>query len=74
MSQKYERLLTNRPNQGWCSQSQLDAFFVYFDHTESCDECQKPGEGVPLDDGIQPTMGQCSEARNLWALYCQVTR
>lgn len=58
--------------QGFKSQDMLDAFFRHYDHTKGCAECQKPGPGVELDDGIQPTMNSCAEADRLYAAYLQV--
>jgi len=54
-----------RKQQGFRSQAHLDAFYRHFDHTETCQECQKPGSGVLLDDGFQPTMNRCETARQL---------
>lgn len=54
-----------RRAQGFRSQAHLDAFYRHFDHIESCPECQKPGAGVLLDDGFQPTMNHCEIAQAL---------
>lgn len=54
-----------RKEQGFRSQAHLDAFYTYFDHTEACVECQKPGKGVLLDDGYQPTCNRCGIALEL---------
>lgn len=54
-----------RKEQGFKSQAHLDAFFRYYDHTKACAECQKPGPGVWLDDGFQPTQNRCDEAKRL---------
>jgi hypothetical protein len=61
---------TERREKGFHSQSDLDAFFRYHDHTQACAECQKPGQSVPLDDGYQPTMNRCDEAQQLWVAWC----
>ena len=58
-----------RISQGFKSQAQLDAFFRHYDHTKGCTECQRPGRGVELDDGIQPTMNSCATADILYAQY-----
>ena len=55
----------DRKAQGFHSQAHLDDFYAYFDHTQTCAECQKPGRGVELDDCIQPTMNRCELAREL---------
>jgi len=54
-----------RKAQGFKSQAHLDAFMRYFDHTQDCPECQKPGRGILLDDGFQPTMNRCAVALDL---------
>jgi hypothetical protein len=54
-----------RKAQGFSSQAHLDAFYRHFDHIENCPECQKPGSGVLLDDGFQPTMNRCDLAQEL---------
>ena len=57
-----------RKAQGFTSQAHLDAFYAYYDHTQSCPECQKPGEPYDTGDGLQPTMNQCAEGLRLFAL------
>ena len=52
--------------QGFKSQAQLDAAWKYWDHTKACSECGKPGPGVELSDGIQPTVTECDIARELF--------
>jgi hypothetical protein len=55
-----------RKAQGFRSQAHLDAFYAYFDHTVSCCKACSALDGyAELDDGLQPTMGQCDEARRL---------
>jgi len=73
MTTSASRLLdAGRIAQGFRSQAMLDAFFLHYDHTKACAECQKPGRGVELDDGIQPTMNTCAEADRLYAAYCKL--
>ncbi len=57
-----------RREQGFRDQAHLDAFYAYFDHTENCAECKKPGESVWIDDGWQPTCNRCEEANRLYKL------
>jgi hypothetical protein len=57
-----------RQAQGFRSQAHLDAFLRYYDHVEGCAACQRPGEGVLLDDGWQPTRRECDTARELFRL------
>ena len=57
---------SDRAAQGFRDQMHLDAFYAYFDHTRNCSECQKPGEPMPLDDGLQPTRQDCPVARDLF--------
>ena len=57
-----------RKDQGFKSQTHLDAFYAHYDHTKACPECQKPGPGVWLDDGFQPTMNECEEGKRLSAI------
>ena len=54
-----------RKEQGFRSQAHLDAFYMYFDHTKACAECQKPGKGALFDDGYQPTHNRCDIALEL---------
>lgn len=61
-----------RKAQGFHSQLQLDAFYAYMDHRAGCAECQKPGPGVALDDGYQPTMSECTEAKRLLAIEWKI--
>ena len=61
-----------RQSQGFKSQADLDAFFAYIDHTEQCPECQKPGKGVLVDDGYQPTANRCDRANELWVAWCAI--
>ena len=60
-----------RKEQGFKSQEHLDAFHRYYDHTKACAKCQKPGPGVELDDGIQPTLNRCVVAQDLYRLYAE---
>ena len=55
-----------RKAQGFTSQRDLDGWYRYYDHTQACAECKKPGRGVWLDDGFQPTMNQCDVALALF--------
>ena len=71
--EKSSRLLNqSRIAQGFKSQAQLDAFFAHYDHTKNCAECQKPGKGVWLDDGFQPTMNSCAVADQLYKQYINI--
>lgn len=71
---EYGRIFNQaRKEQGFKSQEQLDAFYAEYDHTQACSECQKPGIGVWLDDGYQPTMNRCVVAQKLYAAYCACT-
>jgi len=54
-----------RQAQGFQSQAHLDAFFAHYDHTTACADCASRNGYVALDDGMQPTMGQCDVARRL---------
>lgn len=63
-----------RQSQGFRSQAHLDAFFAHYDHTSSCNACAARDGYVALDDGMQPTMGQCDEARQLDAAVSAVSR
>jgi hypothetical protein len=66
-----ERRFTDaRREQGFRDQAHLDAFYRYFDHTQSCRECRTPGRAVPLDDGLQGTMRQCDRGLELFAASC----
>lgn len=65
----FNRVFTEqRKAQGFKSQAHLDAFYAYYDHTQTCAECQKPGRGMLLDDGWQPTLNRCAEAVRLQAI------
>lgn len=55
-----------RADQGFRDQAHLDAFYAYFDHTKSCEACQKPGRPMPLDDGLQPSRQDCPTAQTLF--------
>ena len=67
-----EVLSDARKAQGFKSQEHLDAWSAYYRHTESCAECRKPGPGVYLDDGFQPTQNRCAVARELFATFCRI--
>ena len=70
---KYGRSFNQaRKAQGFKSQAQLDAFFAHYDHQKACAECQKPGPGVLLDDGYQPTMNECDAAKLLYRAYLAI--
>ena len=70
MSNQYGRTFNEaRKAQGFTSQANLDAFFRHYDHSKTCAECQKPGPGVLLDDGYQPTMNSCPEHQELYKAY-----
>lgn len=69
----YGRILTaERVKQGFKTQNQLSAFFRHYDHQKQCAECQKPGPGAMLDDGVQPTMNSCPVADKLYADYISI--
>ena len=57
-----------RKRQGFRNQQHLDAFYRYFDHTQACAECQKPGPAAWLSDGPQPTRNECETAKELYKL------
>lgn len=54
-----------RKEQGFKSQAHLDAFFAHYDHTKRCAACASLNSHVLLDDGWQPTQGQCDIAKTL---------
>ena len=57
-----------RQAQGFRSQAHLDAFFAHFDHVKACGACKALDSHVLLDDGWQPTQGECAEAKRLLAI------
>jgi hypothetical protein len=57
-----------RKAQGFTSQAHLDAFFASFDHVKSCADCHALNGYALLDDGLQPTQGECREAKRLLAI------
>ena len=61
-----------RNRQGFRSQAQLDAFYAHYDHTETCQGCKALDGYVLLDDGYQPTVGECQKAKHLYRAYLQV--
>lgn len=56
-----------RRDQGFRNQEHLDAFYRYTDHRRGCQECQRPGPGMWVDDGWQPTRNSCEVADRLFA-------
>lgn len=58
----------DRREQGFTPES-FARFMAYMDHRDCCEECKRPGPGVLLDDGYQPTQNECVEAARLYALY-----
>ena len=65
-----ERELTDqRREQGFNSQSHLDAFYRYYDHTQSCAGCQLAGKPEWVDDCFQPTQHRCAEGLHLQSAY-----
>lgn len=66
---------TARQQQGFRSQAHLDAFYAYRDHMASCQHgCGKPGSGVWVDDGFQPTVFECEEGQRLYRLSARIDR
>ena len=63
---------TARQRQGFRSQAQLDAFYAHYDHVSSCPDCKALDGYVLLDDGYQPTVGECPDAQSLYCAYLQV--
>jgi len=61
-------LTAERKAQGFTSQAQLDAFFARFDHMQTCTACHALDGNVILNDGMQPTVGECHEAKRLLAI------
>lgn len=59
---------------GWHSMDQIRAFKAYMDHRDGCEECKKPGPGVLLDDGYQPTCNECDTAVGLYRAYLDTKR
>lgn len=58
-----------RKAQGFTSQAHLDAFFTHYDHATACPVCSKVAGAVPVDDGMQPVMGQCATGKALTAAF-----
>ena len=58
-----------RRRQGFRSQAQLDAFYAHYDHVEACGACKALDGYVLLDDGYQPTGGECPQAKALYHAY-----
>ena len=58
-----------RQQQGFRSQAQLDAFYAYYDHVKTCPDCKALNGYVLLDDGYQPTGGECPQAKALYHAY-----
>lgn len=58
-----------RKSQGFTSQAQLDAFFAHYDHVNCCPDCEALDSHVLLDDGWQPTKGECATAKALYLGY-----
>ena len=63
---------TARQRQGFRSQAQLDAFYAHYDHVGTCSACKALDSYVLLDDGYQPTGGECPQAKALYHAYLQV--
>jgi len=68
MPKQERRFTPERAAQGFRSQAELDAFYRYYDHTQTCVACQQPGPPAWVDDGWQPTRTQCPEGLRLFAL------
>jgi len=65
-----KRLYTpERAAQGFRNQAHLDAFYAYYDHTQTCETCQQPGPAMVLDDGMQATQQRCDEANRLFKAF-----
>jgi len=58
-----------RKEQGFKSQAQLDAFYAHYDHVKACEKCKALDSAVLLDDGWQPTVGECYEAKSLYRTF-----
>lgn len=55
-----------RKAQGFKSQAHLDAFYRYYDHTQTCPNCNKPGAPyLTTDGGEMTTLTRCAEAHRL---------
>ena len=68
---EFGRVFTEaRKRQGFRSQAQLDAFYAHYDHVEACQACKALDSYVLLDDGYQPTVGECQVAKGLYRQYC----
>ena len=61
-----------RQRQGFRSQAQLDAFYAHYDHVNSCQACKALDSYVLLDDGYQPTVGECPTAKAFYRAYLEV--
>ncbi len=63
-----------RKAQGFTSQAQLDGFFAHYDHMKTCADCKALDGHALLDDGYQPTVGECGIAKNLYREYLRVAQ
>jgi hypothetical protein len=61
-----------RKAQGFKTAEDWAAFLAYFDHTEQCAECRKPGKPVFTGDGWQPTQNRCDHADSLYLAWEQI--
>lgn len=66
MSQASRLFDDGRKRQGVRDQAHLDAFFRCYDHKTACPVCSTIGGAVPLDDGMQPIMGECETGLKLY--------
>ena len=63
---------TARKAQGFTSQAHLDAFFLHYDHAQSCGICASLDGWALVDDGFQPILDECPEGKRLYLEYCAV--